>query len=438
MSSTPGAGPSRRIPTASKPFSSTFSLPSRRAPQSSKGRLNTFADASSLRLHLDGSRVPADPSSAFQGKGLVAKSLKNAGPDARGRWYARDATGSAKVPRERRVREADETEAAVQEELRAESVPAKGKEKEVFRNETSEVFDLNADAQVAAENGKEVDAEEVVDEKELRRRERRRKDNESRRLKRARFKEDLRTGRDLVLDTPTLPKDESLPPPDFLKVIHHFASNYYAHAGVLTDKSREYRAIKKARAERRTARLFEQGKEELDEEDTDSSREEDAATSSSRPSKRARRSRSMSRVTRSSRSSSPRSYSRSTRADDEAEDEEKGMRQDPLVKQPDMYKAFSGKGLMAIGILMQEFIAAQVTREPPEDWLESALLEGKILEPDSEISEAPQDPPDEEDKEVDEGGSGGLDEDSEKDDEDDDIPRSSDDEKSSSSPSEED
>ena len=80
--------------------------------------------------------------------------------------------------------------------------------------------------------------------------------------------------------------------------------------------------MKKARAERRTARLFEQGKEELDEEGTDTSREGDAVTSSSRPSKRARRSRSMSRVTRSSRSSSRRSYLRSTHAEDEAEDED--------------------------------------------------------------------------------------------------------------------
>ena len=92
--------------------------------------MSTFADSSSLRLHPDGSRVPVDPSSATKGKGLVPKSLKNAGPDARGRWYAHDAAGSSKVPRERRVREEEEIEKAVQEELQVESVPGKGKGKE--------------------------------------------------------------------------------------------------------------------------------------------------------------------------------------------------------------------------------------------------------------------------------------------------------------------
>lgn len=235
-------------------------------------------------------------------------------------------------------------------------------------------------------------------------------------------------------------------------MIHHFASNYYAHAGVLTDKSREYRAVKKARAERRTARLFEQGKEALDEEETDSSREEDAATSSSRPSKRVRRSMSTSRVTRTSRSSSRRSFSRSTRGEDEAEAEEESGTGNPIVKQPDMYKALSGKGLMAIGpyilvslkvllmgstgILMQEFIAAQVTREAPPDWIEGAMLEGKILGPDSEEHAEVQDEPDEDDKEEDEEEDErddlGDEEDSEKEDEGEGVPRSSDDEKSSS------
>ncbi|KZV76402.1 hypothetical protein PENSPDRAFT_747843 [Peniophora sp. CONT] len=441
MSSTPGAGPSRRTPTASKPFSSTFSLPARRAAQSTKGRLSTFTDASSLRLHPDGSRVPVHPSSASKGKGLVAKSLKNAVPDAHGRWYARDAAGSSKIPRERRVREDEEIEEAVQEELQAEIALGKGKGKEVA-TEDVEVFNLDMATQEGADNGKGPE-EEVVDEKELRRRERRRRENEAKRVKRARFKEDLRTGRDLVPDTPSLAKDESLPPPDFLKVIHHFASNYYAHAGVLTDKSREYRAVKKARAERRTARLFEQGKGELDEEETDSSHEEDGgASSSSRPTKRARRSRSASRVTRSSRSSSRRSHSRSEPGEDGAEDEDEAGVRNPIVKQPDMYKAFSGKGLMAIGILMQEFIAAQVTREPPEDWVEGALLEGKMLAPASEDQEDMQDELDEldeDDKEDDEEEDSqdglGVENDSDKEDEDEDVPRSSDDEKSSSNAS---
>lgn len=231
MSSTPGAGPSRRTPTASKPFSSTFSLPSRRAPQSTKGRLNTFADASSLRLHPDGSRVPVEPSSASKGKGLVARALKNAGPDARGRWHARDAAGSAKVARERRVREEDEIEEAIQAELQAEGASGKGKGKEVAVGKDVEAFDLDSAMQEDPDKGEEVEQEqeEVVDEKERRRRERRRRENESKRLKRARFKEDIRTGRDLVPDMPLSAKDESLPPPVRARsfVVFMFLNRYF-------------------------------------------------------------------------------------------------------------------------------------------------------------------------------------------------------------------
>ena len=81
---------------------------------------------------------------------------------------------------------------------------------------------------------------------------------------------------------------------------------------------------------------------------------------------------------------------------------------------------------------MQEFIAAQVTREAPEDWVEGALLEGKILGLDPEDESNTQEQMDEDDKEDDEEIGDELNgEESDKEDEED-VPHSSDDEKSSS------
>lgn len=94
--------------------------------------------------------------------------------------------------------------------------------------------------------------------------------------------------------------------------------------------------------------------------------------------------------------------------------------------------------MRSIGILVQEFIAAQVTREPPDDWVEGALLEGKMLAPDSgnPIEVQQSDEEDKEDEEDGDGGDGGDeiegDDDSDKEDDDEDVPRSSNDEKSSS------
>lgn len=83
--------------------------------------------------------------------------------------------------------------------------------------------------------------------------------------------------------------------------------------------------------------------------------------------------------------------------------------------------------MRCVGILMQEFIAAQVTRQPSEDWVQGALLEEKLLGPDSENVDV-QDDLYEDDKDED-------DDDDDKEDEDEVLPRSSDDEKSSSSAS---
>ena len=85
----------------------------------------------------------------------------------------------------------------------------------------------------------------------------------------------------------------------------------------------------------------------------------------------------------------------------------------------------------SIGILMQEFIAAQVTREAPEDWVQGALLEGNILGLDPEDEPNTQEQMDEDDKEDEEVGDGLHEEDEDKEDEED-VPHSSDDEKSSS------
>ncbi|KAJ8519690.1 hypothetical protein ONZ45_g3392 [Pleurotus djamor] len=113
---------------------------------------------------------------------------------------------------------------------------------------------------------------------------------------------------------------EFLPVPssDLLKCIHHFASAYYAEKGQLTNLAQQYRMERKARKAARKNK-------------TEESTEDHAAN-------------------------------------DNEDGQPTPAPREKVTRRRDMYKAMDGSALMAIGMIIQEYVAFLVTPQIPEDW----------------------------------------------------------------------
>ncbi|KAG6806266.1 hypothetical protein H0H92_011990, partial [Tricholoma furcatifolium] len=119
---------------------------------------------------------------------------------------------------------------------------------------------------------------------------------------------------------------------DLLKAIHYFASSYYHDRGQLFDATKEYRQIRKRNKLRR---LKEQG--ECDESWDDSTEPSDEDS-------------------------------------EESEQKGKGGKRKGVgrrnIYRKDMYKVLDGSALMAIGMLMQEYVSRTLEPRVPDGWEE--------------------------------------------------------------------
>ncbi|THH29886.1 hypothetical protein EUX98_g4311 [Antrodiella citrinella] len=319
-------------------------------------RYTTVHDVAALRVHPDGSRIPVDGKST--GKRKDKRTLK----DRRGNWVAQDAGGSATIKRHRE---------AANDELDDET--------------GGEVFDLTGVEEVTqgiVDKGKrkaDEQEDEAQDESNIQK-----SSPLGKKAKRQRFQEDLTflspAGSAPSLhfvdsDAPVLSKDltsaNALPNPssDLLKNIHAMASRYYHEMGQLEDVTRE---IRKEKRRRRRLKLslsnasvsgsirgdsIDNSSEEEDgspgdtgslgemEEDLDEEQSQQLESSSV----------DLFGEKQSTKGGGDGLSSQDSDSEDGSVDEWKENYADQ-----DMYKIFDGSALMAIGMLLQEYVAELV------------------------------------------------------------------------------
>ncbi|KZT29516.1 hypothetical protein NEOLEDRAFT_1175197 [Neolentinus lepideus HHB14362 ss-1] len=347
-------------------------------------RRTTVHDLASLRVHPDGTRTPSAPSisttnatlyaqdSSASTRGLRPRLAKYTIQDARGNIVARDGGGLGRVPYKYPVS--------------ATRVP-----------DDAESFDLSAaTVRLDGANGDEfAEGSEAVPEKKRKGRE----VKDPRAKKRRKFVEDLsfldsrspslslpqrqsspsNATRDVDFEVhPATDRDSGeagatsfvLPTPssDLLKAIHHFASAYYSSKGQLIDASRDARRAKKVAKLKRLQELSNLDKfatpespsdRGLDEEKEDSSDEESGKSGTSM--------RSWTGSPTPGPSSTPKT---DTGYKGKTSGRRSRKRRDQGELRRDMYKAFDGSALVALGMLVQEHVAGLLTPDVPEGWEE--------------------------------------------------------------------
>ncbi|EJD01711.1 uncharacterized protein FOMMEDRAFT_158865 [Fomitiporia mediterranea MF3/22] len=340
---------------------------------------DTIHDLASLRLHPDGSRVQAhsgsskhrqnDISSESNIKARTTRRTRQTTRDRQENWIALDAGGTASIkqrrcatlPREKRAEE--NAEGLVEDKADDAEVHVRSVENSAGRQ-------LNRRAPFLEEDTGAIDGVEPV--------------KDSRTKKRRKFYHDfsfldpLRTSSPEFLSSvrasssrATSPSQNviegdqpltrlKLPAPssDLLKCIHYYASEYYTARGCLFDAPAESRRATKARKHEklRNAVAEDSGQVVLGE--------------------------------NISRLDSDGSGHPSDGSDDDADKRSekdgdgKASRRQPVglkkgkrqklkeIPRRDMYKAFDGSALMAIGMLLQEHVAGLTNAEPPEDWVQ--------------------------------------------------------------------
>ncbi|KAH0840218.1 hypothetical protein J3R83DRAFT_1222 [Lanmaoa asiatica] len=274
-------------------------------------RKSTTHDLATLRLHPDGSRVQQ---SAANARHRTAKSTL---VDFRGNWIAKDAGGKGTVKKRRRVNTAHTDEADGEFiDLSDDEEHARSQSKGKQRARDSHTPDEDTSQEPGSER------------------------LDTRTRQRLSFMRDLSfldppvsissleqdidhsdaaSARDPVISFPD-------PAPDLLKSIHHFASCYYRERGQLLDTSRDFRGKKKEKYKQSQENIHTLAANGLKNQSIDSesghTETEDEATEED---------------------------------EDESEimDAENSEREEPSTKvgtyRKDMYKAFDGSALMAIG-----------------------------------------------------------------------------------------
>ncbi|KAH7912947.1 hypothetical protein BJ138DRAFT_1082582 [Hygrophoropsis aurantiaca] len=280
-------------------------------------RKSTTHDLATLRLHPDGSRVQQTSNNV---KSRVAKYSVE---DSRGNWVARDASGQGIVKKRKTANisnehlEEDEFELSDDDKRSRSRSKSTAKRKVVTQEEDEKMSDM---------------------ESEIR---------DSRAKKRRSFVRDLNflvpplypalsTPVDSSSDIQTIKFSE--PSSELLKSIHHFASCYYRETGHLRDGSKDYRGRKKIRGLKQlgpeTAYMSAADSIASDwtRESYESEGDEDEDTSEHE-------------------------------CNGEDENNESSSSLSNVAPNKDMYKAFDGSALVAIGMLLQEHIAHTMLSE---------------------------------------------------------------------------
>ncbi|KAH7926803.1 hypothetical protein BV22DRAFT_1118678 [Leucogyrophana mollusca] len=284
-------------------------------------RKSTTHDLATLRLHPDGSRVQQSSNN------VKHRTAKYAVEDARGNWIARDAGGHGTVKKRKNV-------GISAEELDREDIGLSS-DGEIRHRSRS-----NSKGKRKEPEGSDEDEDNGM--------------RDPRARKRRSFIRDL----SFLVPTSGLPAPEpsgshinsggaipssvqfSEPSPELLKCIHHFASCYYGENGYLRDGSKDYRGQKKSRFLKNLAQKTAYAPEG---------------------------SGSMSDWMRDSYESdgddSEQDITEDERDDDNEEDDDSPAHDKDTPKNKDMYKAFDGSALVAIGMLLQEHIAHALLAE---------------------------------------------------------------------------
>ncbi|KDQ15471.1 hypothetical protein BOTBODRAFT_625174 [Botryobasidium botryosum FD-172 SS1] len=277
-------------------------------------RRTTACDLTALRLHSNGVRATST-------RKQVSKTIR----DARGNLIACDAGGRARV-----------------------SGFEKQKRGVTRVEEDGEVIDigLGDPEEKLKGGGKEIgtvrEVKDVAD---------------HRAKKRRRFERDC----DTFLEAPpreTGPSSLSVPSSNLLKTIHHFASNYYSKRGELFDGTARYRELRKERRRRKMEKSKEQidsehdsGSESESRKDCDVDEDEDNEESEFWP---------------------------SPGSGGDGDGHKPHLQTDEGRRSPrkDMYRAFDGTALMAIGMILQEHVASLLVASNGDDGRLRAFKDG--------------------------------------------------------------
>jgi len=151
-----------------------------------------------------------------------------------------------------------------------------------------------------------------------------------------------------------------VPSSDLLKCVHHFASQYYSARGLLTDRSREYRREVRQRKSRDVLAQAAAAGVACADADANSTADDPPSGDEEEEIDFGQEVRHHEGVVK-----------------DSGVDKGKGT---PSESVPDMYRAFDGPALMAIGMLLQEHISTLLKPNVPLGWEEDTEAAGFLPE----------------------------------------------------------
>ncbi|KAI5121189.1 hypothetical protein M0805_005990 [Coniferiporia weirii] len=339
-------------------------------------RRSTVHDLASLRLHPDGSRVQISVRNDGTGRSgdsvgaraVTARLARYITRDAQGNLIARDAGGLGLVKQRKNAKGAKAAE-------------GKGKGKEVAA-EDEENFDQDINAGESSRQRQDSATTEVDEEDDKSDESREDGVKDTRAKKRRKFYHDFSFLDALHPNSPTasvfpttddagpssgiVTQNEAgnpqvvlpIPSSELLKGIHYFASEYYSASGCLFDAAKEARRQRKARkvnALRKRVSLG-SGQRLVDNLDFDIDPDRNSRHEGDSDSE----------------------IGGSNEDSDASEGNEEVLRRNKRgtgrlkrSKEPpqrDMYKAFDGSALMAIGMFLQEYIVQMMSALPSEEW----------------------------------------------------------------------
>ncbi|CAL1699997.1 unnamed protein product [Somion occarium] len=316
-------------------------------------RRNTVYDLAALRIHHDDFRIPSSDSNyAYRRDKKITR-------DVRGNWIAKDAGGTGRVPLYKKISDDEE---------------GGSEEKRDDEGETTQFED-------EVEEEEEGEGEEEEEEGE-----------EYRRRQRRRFYEDMSYLEHKANDLPHPPGTMPVPESDLLKTIHYFASVYYNDMGQLHDAKRFVRRLYKKRREEKRKSAAASSDEDEDEfaeqkathgPDEDEAIEDDGEQSDTlwtdedepipdadedlRPRKRQNKGK-----------------GKETDKKGAAGKRKRKKRQEKdwteAYRNQDMYRRFDGSALIALGMLLQEYVREKVGRFEPDEPLATEVESGVEVE----------------------------------------------------------
>ncbi|KAF8806078.1 hypothetical protein BYT27DRAFT_7191380 [Phlegmacium glaucopus] len=283
-------------------------------------RLSTVFDYSDLRLHPDGTRVYQKSTN------LRPQITKVAVQTSRNNWIARDAGGLAKTPKFRKkIKETSQDSQGEEEFVRVETETHSPKPKDEGRKKRkTKRFD-----------GRKAKRQEFLENYDY-------------------LNRDASTSSNLASEAGTKYVPDE-PSSDLLKCIHRYASEYYTQSGQLLNSSREYRKQRKIRRDIKKA----QGRTKIS----------ISPTNSRTPSPNHDSLGSESDISTRDGDYDNEGGSKLDKGKEKEKAPRKG-RQRTAKQYRDMYKVFDGSAIMAIGMLIQEYIVDVLDPQPSGEWEE--------------------------------------------------------------------